>query len=70
MFETAASGEHVNAIEQTISQFLPIANIFLGVIKYDDDAITLVNEQIGEAAQLMRNASGLYDTAARAAASL
>jgi predicted MarR family transcription regulator len=30
----------------------------------------LVNEQIGEAAQLMRNASGLYDTAARAAASL
>jgi predicted MarR family transcription regulator len=30
----------------------------------------LANEQIGEAAQLMRNASGLYDTAARAAASL
>ncbi len=30
----------------------------------------LVNEQIGEAAQLLRNASGLYDTAARAAASL
>ncbi|BBU28684.1 hypothetical protein BTHE68_24180 [Burkholderia sp. THE68] len=30
----------------------------------------LTNEQIGEAAQLMRNASGLYDTAARAAASL
>jgi predicted MarR family transcription regulator len=30
----------------------------------------LSNQQIGEAAQLMRNASGLYDTAARAAASL
>src|SRR5436190_161694 len=30
----------------------------------------LSNEQIGEAAQLLRNASGLYDTAARAAASL
>jgi predicted MarR family transcription regulator len=30
----------------------------------------LANEQIGEAAQLMRTASGLYDTAARAAASL
>ncbi|KMZ11392.1 putative transcription regulator, contains HTH domain (MarR family) [Candidatus Burkholderia humilis] len=30
----------------------------------------LANEQIGEAAQLMRNTSGLYDTAARAAASL
>jgi predicted MarR family transcription regulator len=30
----------------------------------------LANEQIGEAAQLMRNASGLYDAAARAAASL
>src|SRR5471032_592243 len=28
------------------------------------------NESIGEAAQLMRSASGLYDTAARAAASL
>ena len=28
------------------------------------------NEAIGEAAQLLRNASGLYDTAARAAASL
>jgi len=30
----------------------------------------LTNDQIGEAAQLLRNASGLYDTAARAAASL
>ncbi|MBU9180318.1 winged helix DNA-binding protein [Burkholderia gladioli] len=30
----------------------------------------LTNRQIGEAAQLLRNASGLYDTAARAAASL
>ena len=30
----------------------------------------LTNEQIGDAAQLLRNASGLYDTAARAAASL
>ncbi|WP_321787648.1 winged helix DNA-binding protein [Paraburkholderia sp. J94] len=30
----------------------------------------LSNAQIGDAAQLMRNASGLYDTAARAAASL
>jgi len=28
------------------------------------------NQAIGEAAQLLRNASGLYDTAARAAASL
>ncbi|MFJ3046283.1 winged helix DNA-binding protein [Herbaspirillum chlorophenolicum] len=28
------------------------------------------NQEIGEAAQLLRNASGLYDTAARAAASL
>ena len=30
----------------------------------------LTNQQIGDAAQLIRNASGLYDTAARAAASL
>jgi len=30
----------------------------------------MTNESIGEAAQLMRSASGLYDTAARAAASL
>lgn len=30
----------------------------------------LMNDQVGEAAQLMRNASGIYDTAARAAASL
>jgi predicted MarR family transcription regulator len=30
----------------------------------------LTDAQIGEAAQLLRNASGLYDTAARAAASL
>jgi predicted MarR family transcription regulator len=30
----------------------------------------LTNEQIGAAAQLLRNASGLYDSAARAAASL
>lgn len=33
-----------------------------------DSGVT--NEQIGEAAQLLRHASGLYDTAARAAASL
>ncbi|HTH62441.1 MAG TPA: winged helix DNA-binding protein [Paraburkholderia sp.] len=30
----------------------------------------LTNQQIGDAAQLIRNASGLYDTASRAAASL
>jgi len=30
----------------------------------------IANEAIGEAAQLLRNASGLYDTAARAASSL
>jgi len=30
----------------------------------------LTNQQIGDTAQLIRNASGLYDTAARAAASL
>jgi predicted MarR family transcription regulator len=30
----------------------------------------MTNQQIGDAAQLIRNASGLYDTAARAAASL
>ncbi len=47
MFDTAAGGEQVNAIEQTISQFLPIANVFLGVIKYGDDATTLVSEQVG-----------------------
>lgn len=30
----------------------------------------ITNERIGEAAQWLRNASGFYDTAARAAASL
>lgn len=47
MRETAAAGEHVFAIEQTISQFLPIANVFLGVIEYHDRAITLVREPVG-----------------------
>jgi hypothetical protein len=47
MRETAPFAEHVTAMDQTTSQFLPIANIFLGVIKYDDQATQLISEPTG-----------------------
>lgn len=47
MRDTAPFGEHVLAMEQSISQYLPIANVFLGVIKYDNDATQLISEQDG-----------------------
>lgn len=47
MQTTAPFGEHVLAMEQTISQFLPIANTSLGVIRYDDDATQLTSELVG-----------------------
>ena len=47
MREAAPFGEHVFAMEQVVSQFLPIANVFVGVIRYDTGARSLITEQRG-----------------------
>lgn len=47
MSEAAPFGEHVFAIEDTLSQYLPIANVYVGVIRYDNDASQLTREQMG-----------------------
>lgn len=45
--EVAPQSEHVDAMEAVISQFLPIANVFVGVVRYDRDAVSLVTEMTG-----------------------
>lgn len=47
MSEAAPFSEHVAAIEQVVSQFLPIANVYVGIIRYDTGARTLISEQRG-----------------------
>ena len=47
MRDTAPFGEHVDAMNQIIQQFLPIANVFVGVIRYDNRAEQLIVEQNG-----------------------
>ncbi|MEQ9498998.1 MAG: hypothetical protein RIT81_19110 [Deltaproteobacteria bacterium] len=77
MAEAAPLAEHVTAIEQTISQFLPINNVFVGVIRYDTNATSLISEQMGRitsgfsrddalidgAVAALRNAAGARDLA-------
>lgn len=48
MADAAPFGEHVIAIEQTISQYLPINNVSIGVIRYDTGATSLISEQVGQ----------------------
>ena len=64
MRQAAAFGEHVFAMEQVVSQFLPIANVFVGVIRYDTGARTLISEQRG------RTTSGFTRDGARIDAAL
>lgn len=45
--ETAPFAEHVRAVEQVVSQYLPIAQVSVGVIRYDDGARTLISEDTG-----------------------
>lgn len=47
MREAAPFAEHVLAMEQTVSQFLPIANVSVGVIRYATNAESLIQEQVG-----------------------
>lgn len=47
MRETAPFAEHVLAMEQTVQQYLPVANVYVGVIRYGTDAESLVQEQRG-----------------------
>lgn len=63
MREAAPSAEHVRAIEQTLSQYLPIANVYLGVVRYDDNAQSLIREQNGRITSGFTRDSASIDTA-------
>jgi hypothetical protein len=47
MREAAPLGEHVTAMEQAVQQFLPIANVYVGVIRYGTTAESLIQEPRG-----------------------
>ncbi|WJF90495.1 winged helix DNA-binding protein [Paraburkholderia bonniea] len=61
LFSTTAAGRTLCLKYREVRE-----NCLIGVLRESG----LTNEQIGVAAQMLRHASGLYDTAARAAASL
>ncbi|CAN0584855.1 unnamed protein product, partial [Laminaria digitata] len=47
MREATPFGEHVLAMQQAIQQYLPVANVWVGVIRYGSDAESLIQEQRG-----------------------
>ena len=63
MREAAPFGEHVFAMEQVVSQFLPIANVFVGVIRYDTNAQSLISEQRGRITSGFSRDDALVDAA-------
>ncbi|MCK6546010.1 VWA domain-containing protein [Myxococcota bacterium] len=63
MSEAAPLGEHAAAIEQTLSQYLPIANVYAGFIRYDDGATQLIREQNGRVTSGFTRDGALIDQA-------
>jgi hypothetical protein len=63
MREAAPEGEHVLAIEQTISQVLPIQNVSVGVISYGNNAIQLTSEPIGRTNTVFTRDAAKVDSA-------
>ncbi len=60
MRDAAPFGEHVSVMEQIVSQFLQTANVFVGIIRYDTAARTLISEQRGDTlSNFTRDASRL-----------
>ena len=63
MREAAPFGEHVFAMEQVVNQFLPIANVYVGVIRYDTGARSLISEQRGRIVSAFSRDDALVDAA-------
>ncbi len=63
MRDAAPFGEYVNAMEQSVSQFLPIANVFVGVIRYDNGAKQLISEPLGRTNSGFSRDDALVDAA-------
>jgi hypothetical protein len=63
MGEAAPLGEHVQAIEQTLSMYLPIQNVYVGVVRYDNDATQLTAEMTGRVTTGFTRDAAIIDTA-------
>jgi hypothetical protein len=48
MAQAAPRGEHVTAIQAALSQYLPLDNVYVGMIRYDSQAKSLIQEMIGQ----------------------
>lgn len=63
MREATPFAEHVLAMQQVIQQNLPIANVWVGVIRYGTDAESLVQEQRGRVVSGFSRDDALIDGA-------
>lgn len=63
MSEAAPQAEHVSAIETTLSQYLPIANVEIGIIKYGTISEQLISEQRGRVTSGFSRDDALIDAA-------
>lgn len=61
--EVSPNREHVNAMEQVISQYLPIANVYVGVVRYDRDAVSLITDMTGRVNSGFTRDAALIDAA-------
>ncbi len=63
MREATPFGEHVLAMQQAIQQYLPVANVWVGVIRYGSDAESLIQEQRGRVVSGFSRDDALIDGA-------
>jgi hypothetical protein len=63
MGEAAPLGEHVLAIEQTLSMYLPIPNVFVGIVRYDTGATQLTSEMSGRVTSGFTRDAAIIDNA-------
>jgi VWA domain-containing protein/thrombospondin type 3 repeat protein len=48
MQEAAPGGEQIEAVQQTLSEYLPIPNVYVSIIRYDSRATSLITDMIGQ----------------------
>lgn len=63
MGEAAPLGEQVDAIKQTLSMYLPISNVFAGIVRYDSNAKQLTTEMTGRVNTGFTRDAAIIDTA-------
>lgn len=63
MGEAAPLGEQVEAIEQQLSMYLPIQNVYVGIVRYDTNAVQLTAEMSGRVTTGFTRDAAIIDTA-------